>query len=65
MKVKITKDTMADGKPVTKGQEIEISEAEAESLIDQKKAKEIGEGDVEIVEDPEPETPVEGKKKGK
>jgi len=71
MKVKITHDTIADGKPVQKGQTIEISDAEAELMIAQKKAKNAGDEEVETESDdsidevPEPTPHVEGKKKGK
>lgn len=41
MKIILTNDTMADGKPVSKGQIVEVSDSEGKFLVSEKKAKKI------------------------
>lgn len=68
MEILIKKDTMADGKPVRKGQTVDVSDAEADLLVSEKKAKLITSGasdlesDKEDSEEAEPVSTKNGKK---
>lgn len=70
MKVKISHDTVADGKPVNAGRIIEVSESEGKALILEKKAKPFDAPEEEpeemVVEDEqEPSIKAKAEKKSK